>query len=167
MTRTRGRRCTALFIALAAATVSTSCAAGTNGDGTGGAESIVVGHSWAKAQQEGDTAVFGMVMNATSSDVTVLSAASNAARGVELHETGESADGQMVMAKIAGGFHLPAGKPLMLKPGGDHLMLVGLVQPLQPGDEIAVTLTLEDGTEIPFVASVKDFSGAGETYVDE
>lgn len=167
MIASRWRRCTALVLLAAAATVSASCSAGTNDAGAGGAESIVVGHAWAKAQDEGDTAVFGMVMNATSSDVTVVSAASDAATTVELHETTESADGQVVMAEIPGGLHLPAGEPLMLEPGGDHLMLMGLVKPLQPGDEITVTLTLDDGTELSFVAPVKDFSGANETYVDE
>jgi len=167
MTSTHWRRWTALLVLLSAATVSTGCAAVTDDAGAGGAESIVVGHAWAKAQNEGDTAVFGMVMNATSSDQTVVSATSDAATSVEMHETRESADGQMVMAEVTGGFHLPAGQPLMLEPGGDHLMLMGLVKPLQPGDEITVTLTLEDGTEIGFVAPVKDFSGANETYVDE
>lgn len=167
MNPTRWRRCTTFLLLAAIATVSTGCSTSTNDAGTGSADRIVVGHAWAEAQPEGGTAVFGMVMNPTSSDATVVSAVSDAAASVELHETTESADGQMVTTELSDGFHLPAGQPLLLKPGGHHLMLMGLVQPVQPGDEIAVTLTLEDGTEVHFVAPVRDFSGADETYVDE
>lgn len=38
---------------------------------------------------------------------------------------------------------LPAGTTVQLKPGGYHIMLLGLVQPLKVGDEVEVTLTFE------------------------
>lgn len=97
----------------------------------------------------------------------MISATSDAASSVELHETTETSDGQMVMTETADGFPLPAGQPLMLEPGGDHLMLIGLTQSLQPGDEITLTLKLDDGTEIQFAAPVKDVSGGNKTSFDE
>lgn len=64
MTAIRWRRGTAVLLLAVASAVSTGCSAGTNTAGTGGADAIVVGHAWVKTpQDQGDTAVFGMVMN--------------------------------------------------------------------------------------------------------
>ena len=42
------------------------------------------------------------------------------------------------------GLPLPAGTPVELKPGGNHIMPMGLEAPIEPGDEVAVTLTLDE-----------------------
>jgi copper(I)-binding protein len=39
---------------------------------------------------------------------------------------------------------LPAGKTVDLKPGGYHVMLMGLSGPLRAGDTVPLTLTIED-----------------------
>ncbi len=39
---------------------------------------------------------------------------------------------------------LPAGKAVELKPGGYHVMLMDLAQPLKEGDTVPLTLTVED-----------------------
>ena len=39
---------------------------------------------------------------------------------------------------------LPAGQPVELKPGGYHLMLMDLKQPLAPGSTVPLTLVLRD-----------------------
>ena len=38
---------------------------------------------------------------------------------------------------------LTAKKPATLGPGGDHLMLIGLKQPLKAGETVALTLTVQ------------------------
>lgn len=43
-------------------------------------------------------------------------------------------------------------------------MLMGLAGPLQAGDEVELTLTLDDGTTVDASVPVKDYSGANETY---
>ena len=40
---------------------------------------------------------------------------------------------------------LPAGKTVELKPGGYHLMLLDLAQPLKEGDNVPMVLTFADG----------------------
>ena len=163
MKRTRGTRCTAFLLLAAAAAVSTGCSAITSDGGADGADTIVVGHAWAEPQNDSDAVVFGMVMNVTSSAATVVSATSDAAGRVELHKTSHSADGSVSTEEIPGGFRLPAGQHILLEPGGNHLVLVQLVEPLLPGNEITVTLTLEDGSESRFVAPVKDATDGKET----
>ena len=47
------------------------------------------------------------------------------------------------MSEIAS-LALPAGKPVELKPGGYHLMLMDLKQPLKAGESVPLTLTWRD-----------------------
>ena len=39
---------------------------------------------------------------------------------------------------------VPAGETVTLKPGGLHVMLIGLKQTLEPGDAVDLTLVFED-----------------------
>ncbi len=63
------------------------------------------------------------------------------ARTAEVHEM-VMQDNVMAMRAIES-LELPAGKTVELKPGGHHLMLMGIEQPLQPGATVPVTLTVE------------------------
>lgn len=88
---------------------------------------------------QGNGAAYMTVLNGLDSPVQLASAASSAAETVELHETVDDA-GVMRMVPQPDGFEIPAGGSVELKPGGKHIMLIGLVQPLEPGQEIEVTL---------------------------
>ena len=50
----------------------------------------------------------------------------------------------MKMRALANGLELPAGKPVELKPGGYHVMLMDLKLPLQNDTTIPVTLVFKD-----------------------
>ncbi len=63
------------------------------------------------------------------------------ARTAEVHEM-VMQDNVMAM-RASESLELPAGKTVELKPGGHHLMLMGIEQPLQPGATVPVTLTVE------------------------
>lgn len=138
-------------------------ATGTAGDAQAAAASVTVTDPWVKAAEEGMTGGFGELANDGGTDVIVVSATSDAAERIELHETVEE-DGEMVMREIDGGFVIPAGGSLDLEPGGSHLMFMGLTGPLEPGAEVTVTLTFDDDSTLEFAAPVKDFSGANESY---
>jgi copper(I)-binding protein len=111
------------------------------------------------------SAAFGELTNAGSEDVTVVSATTEASSMLELHETVENETGEMVMREIEGGFSVPAGDTLTLVPGGNHIMLMDLVDPLEAGEEVTFTLTFSDDSTYEFTAPVKDYSGANENYV--
>jgi len=117
---------------------------------------------WAKAADEGMSAAFGTLHNPTEEDVVVVAASSPSSPMVELHETVE-VDGVMQMQEVEG-FTVPAGGDVVLDPGGNHLMFMGLTAPLVPGDEVTVVLELADGSTLDVVAPVKEFAGANETY---
>jgi copper(I)-binding protein len=72
----------------------------------------------------------------------LVAAASPAAGLVEIHEM-KLVDGVMRMRALPDGLALPAGEPVSLKPGGLHIMLIDLKQPIKEGEAVPVTLTVE------------------------
>ena len=125
---------------------------------------LTMAHPWVKAADGGMTGAFGTLTNNGTEDLQVVAASSPAAASVELHETVQQADGTAAMAKSTGGFTIPAGGTFALEPGANHLMLMGLKEPVLAGEEIPFTLTLSDGGTVEFTAPAKDFAGANESY---
>lgn len=164
-------------LALAVALVGLSGCASTDGGGSStasatagvsaGAE-LTTSDAWVKAAGSDSTmtAVFVTLKNATDKDITVTSATTDMSSTAELHEMVEK-NGQMTMQEAKGGFVVPAGTSLELKPGGFHIMVMQLGSPVAAGDKHTVTLTLGDGSEVTFDAIAKDFSGAQESYHSE
>jgi periplasmic copper chaperone A len=128
------------------------------------ATSTTVTDPWAGAADGGMTAVFGTLANAGERDVQIVGAESSAAAHVEIHEIAAGANGSNVMRPKAGGITIPPGGTHELAPGGDHLMLMDLTEPLRPGADVAVTITFEDGSTMPITAQVRDFAGGNEEY---
>ncbi|MBA2890643.1 copper chaperone PCu(A)C [Nonomuraea soli] len=118
---------------------------------------------WVKTAAKGMSAAFGTLTNTSGQDITVLSASTPVSPMVELHETVEDG-GKSVMRAKDGGFVVPAGGTLELKPGGNHIMLMGLKEPVLPGAEVSFSLALAGGGTMEFTAVGKDFAGANETY---
>ncbi|MFC7464048.1 copper chaperone PCu(A)C [Brachybacterium sp. GCM10030252] len=126
--------------------------------GGAGSGTLSVNDPWARAMPS-QSAVFGTLTNGTEGDLVLVAASSPAAGEVQLHAGAPgSSDGQSMPVK-ENGFPLPAGEELVLEPGGNHLMLTDLTEPLQPGDEVEVALAFADGTEHQFTAPVEDRSG--------
>lgn len=67
--------------------------------------------------------------------------ASAAAARAELHSM--SMEGGVMRMRPVARIELPAGKAVKLAPGGLHIMLVDLRQPLKPGEKVPLTLTVE------------------------
>ena len=127
---------------------------------------LTVRDAWVKASDDEKTGAFGVIENHTDSDVVVTSASTEAASMVELHETIEDPSGEMIMRPKDGGFVVPAGGELVLEPGGNHLMLMGLSGPVAAGEAVSLDLVADDGSTLVVDAVVKDFSGANERYTE-
>jgi copper(I)-binding protein len=126
------------------------------------AAALTVRDPWVKAVDTGMTAAFGTLVNNTGADVTITGATSPVSP-MELH-TMAMEDGKMVMKPKEGGFTIKAGGTHELGPGGDHLMLMQPSAAIEPGDEVAFTLTLAGGGTVAFTAVAKPFAGAQESY---
>ena len=161
-------RTTSKLLALTAAAIialtGCSTAAGSTAETKPAGESVTIENGWVKAADEGMSAAFGELENSSDQDVTVVSATTKASNMIELHETVENESGEMVMREKSGGFTIPAGKSLTLEPGGNHIMLMDLVNPIKAGDEVTFTLTFSDDSTYDFTVPAKDYSGANENY---
>lgn len=165
-----GLRSGAVLAAVALVLAGCGTTAGGSPDDAGGAaepagQNVTLSDGWVKAAGSGMSAAFGELTNAGPDDVTVVSATTEASSMLELHETVENESGEMIMREIEGGFVIPARGTLGLEPGGSHIMLMDLTDPLEAGEEVTFTLTFADDSTYEFTAPVKDYSGANENYV--
>lgn len=79
------------------------------------------------------------IANASKEADRLIGGSSTVAARVEVHEM--KMDGNvMQMRQLKDGLEIPAGGAVELSPGGLHLMLMNLTQPLKEGDMVPVTL---------------------------
>ena len=99
---------------------------------------------------------------------TLNAARSDLVEAIEVHQTTMSADGVMQMRKVEGGLPIPAQGTVALAPGGTHLMLVGLKQPLEAGGELPLMLEFEHAgpvkVEVPVAANAPGASSQGAQH---
>jgi copper(I)-binding protein len=130
------------------------------------ANDVEIVEPWARATAPGETAamVFMKLDNTGNIADRLLRASTPAADRVELHgAVVDAADIQMQAVKA---IELPPGVDVMLQPGGLHLMLIGLKDPLEKGETVPLTLTFERGGMVDITAEVTD-AGATEPPPDE
>ncbi len=99
------------------------------------------------------SAAFMTLHNDDMSDHKIISATSPAAKTVELH-THTLDEGMMKMRQVPD-IAIPAGGDTFLKPGGLHIMLIGLTQELKKDVPISVTIKFEDDSEKTLSLPVK------------
>jgi len=92
-------------------------------------------------------AAFMILRNTGSADCHVTGARSAVSARTELHTHVFDANGVARMVEVEEGFPLPAGGERVLQRGGDHVMLMGLPQPLVQGQAVAITFVFADGSE--------------------
>ena len=106
------------------------------------ADPVKVEAAWARPTVAGQDST-GAYMTITASEpLTLLGAETPAAGIVEIHEM--KMVGDVMKMRAAETLPLSAGKPLQLKPGGYHLMLMDLKAPFKAGSQIQVTLRFRD-----------------------
>jgi copper(I)-binding protein len=97
--------------------------------------------AWARGTVAQQTAT-GVFMQITSVQGGKLVGVATPVAGVaEVHEM--KMDGSVMKMAAVPALDLPAGKAVTLAPGGYHVMLMGLKQPLKEGDSVPLTLTVQ------------------------
>ena len=99
------------------------------------------------------------ISNAGDHPDTLIGVEVGFAAQATLHTTEFSADGVASMTPVEA-LEIPAGDTILLEPGGYHIMLMGLTQPLNVGDMLPATLIFEQGgrVEITFMVDPADGS---------
>lgn len=146
------------------ATTSTSTSPAATATTSVNHRSLTVKDPWVKAVKGGMTGLFATLVNETDQPVTVVAAESDVAATVQLHVTDKDASGAMVMKETQDGFTVPPHGTFELRPGGHHVMLMGLRRPILSGTETVVTLQDANGGHVHVHAPAREFNGAKETY---
>lgn len=126
----------------------------------------VVSDAWARvtAPSQDKGAIYMTIESPAADKLVAASVPTSVAGRTELHETvatgsesssmdggemkedemkdGEMAGGAMEMRQVDG-IAIPAGQPVQLKPGGYHIMLFDLAEPIVAGQKIQVALDFE------------------------
>ena len=135
------------FLALAASLVVASAAlAQTN--------QLEVSNAWARATPgKAENGAAYLTIQSPTPD-RLLSVSTPVAKKAELHTM--SMEGMVMKMRPLADLDIPAGQPVTLKPGGQHVMLLGLDAPLREGQSFPLTLTFEKaGTRTVTVAIEK------------
>ena len=105
------------------------------------AQDVSVDGAWVRGTVAAQKAT-GAFMTLTAPEAMRLVGASSPAAGVtEVHEM--KMVGDMMSMSPIDALDLPAGQAVELKPGGYHIMLMGLKAPLAEGEIVQITLKLE------------------------
>ncbi len=116
---------------------------------------IRVGGAWARpAAGSGPGAVYLSIRNGGDQPDRLIGARSSCCATIEIHRT-QVSDGRMSMLPVQDGIAVEPGATLELEPGGYHMMLFGLREPLRSGMRFVVTLEFEQNGELPVEVEVR------------
>ena len=91
----------------------------------------------------------------------LVSASTPVAKKAELHTM--SMQGMVMKMRPISGVDIPAGQAVSLKPGGEHIMLMGLNQPLREGQSFPLTLDFEKAGPRTVTVTVEKAGAKGPT----
>ena len=124
-------------------------------------QSLRIAHPFARATPPGAMSggAYLTIENSGTATATLVSAASPVAGAVELHQM--TMDGGMMTMRAVRTIDVPAGAKLELKPGGYHLMLLDLKQPLKQGETFPLKLTFEKLGTVEVAVEVEAMGAGG------
>ena len=99
-----------------------------------------------------NTSAYMTIANHGEKDISLVGGKSAAVDKIELHD--HIMDGEMMKMVKQEAVVIPAGESVHFKPGGLHLMLFGLKQPLSEGQQVGITLVSASGNEFELMAKV-------------
>ena len=129
---------------------------------TPGPATIVVEDAWARNAQRptgaphggpGAGAIFLILRNTGPVNDALVGVTSEVAETVGVHETVQEGDASRMQPLTR--LEIPAGGTIILQPGGLHIMLLRLRQPLLSGNLVPITLTFERSTPVTLQVPVR------------
>lgn len=105
---------------------------------------LEIKHPWAKATLAGQPVAGGFmtIINTGAEPDRLLKVTSGVSDMIQIHEM-KVEDGVMKMGEIPGGLEIAPGAIVELKPGGLHVMFMGIKAPFKEGETVKATLTFE------------------------
>jgi copper(I)-binding protein len=112
----------------------------------------VLSNAWVRPVVKGQRVTGGYLQIKALEAVTLLAVASSVAGQSELHEM--KMDGDVMRMRALPSLSIAAGQTVSLQPGGNHLMLMGLKQPIAAGAKVPLTLKFRNASGQVFERSV-------------
>ena len=109
-------------------------------------------------------ALYFTAKNTGDTDDALTSVSTEAAGEAGLHET--VTEGVTVKMPAVAEIGIPAEGETTLQPGGYHVMLSDLKEPLKDGDTIAVELTFEEAGSVTIRATVRSYAESDDGVDD-
>lgn len=117
-----------------------------------------VAHAWSRAAMAGHQGVVYLTITDAGAPDTLTGATTPVANSAELHEFIDD-HGVMKMRPVAS-LPVAPGHPAMLKPGGYHIMLMGLKQPLTQGEQFPLALRFAYAGQVTTTVTVEPAGAA-------
>ena len=123
-------------------------------------DNLEIDAPWTRATPPGASVAggFASIRNHGAAPDKLVSASSPAADHVELHIM--SMEGGVMRMQQVPSLEVPAGGELSLKPGGAHLMLIGVKAPFKTGEKVPVKLRFEKAGEVEVQLEVGTMGGS-------
>ncbi len=117
-------------------------------------EGLIIKNPWFRpGALNRNSALYFEIYNNTDRNDTLYDVKSDLAKVVQIHETYEKGNNMKGMRHVEF-VEIPARSKLEFKPGGFHIMLVGLTKDLKPGDAGEVTLLFKGNGKVRVRAEV-------------
>ncbi len=117
---------------------------------------LEIGHPWTRATPPTAPAAGGYltIVNKGTAPDRLIALRSAVSDKTEIHEM--RMDGNVIrMRELEKGLEIPPGATVELKPGGFHLMFMGLKAPLKQATQVTVTLVFEKAGSIDVELTVE------------
>jgi|YNPMSStandDraft_1061717.scaffolds.fasta_scaffold08464_4 copper(I)-binding protein len=122
-----------------------------------------IGHPWSRAAGANTNgAGYMTIRNTGAQPDRLVSASTPIARTVELHT--HIRDGEVMRMRPVNDIPVPAGQTVRLRPGGLHVMLIGLTEPLRQGAEVPLTLRFERAGEVQVMLAIEAAGARGSHH---
>ena len=145
----------ALVMAVAVSMTAVACSDDDTGETSAASISVTEPWGWSSTPDRG--AVYFTIENSGDQADRLVSASSDVAGMVQVHET-TMVDGTAQMNEVDG-VDVPAGGSVTFEPGGYHVMMMDIPEPLEVGTTIDVVLSFETAGDITVAAEIREFTG--------
>jgi copper(I)-binding protein len=121
---------------------------------------LQIQHPWSRATPKGATVAGGYmkIVNTGTTPDRLIGGSTVAAPKFEIHEMSMDG-GVMKMRMLPKGLEIKPGQTVELKPGGYHLMFVGITAPLEQGKPVKGTLEFEKAGKVEVEYTVEAIGG--------